>query len=145
MDDNFIELRVVYEDLPDLLELGVVVRCGQWSAFSRAYIGPSFLTDDSRRLLEWVSAPHEPVEVEAGGELIGSISLKFYTINRAGHARCAVSLATGPLARDARPEETWRFKVEMPTELGLVERFAKECVALSTDFSREARLLGLPT
>lgn len=53
-----------------------------------------------------------------------------------------IALATGEHPR-GRPEETWRFMVELQTELGLVERFARECIALSTDPSRDARLIGL--
>lgn len=36
-EDNFIQLQVVYQDLPDLIELGVFVQCGGWSAHSKAY------------------------------------------------------------------------------------------------------------
>jgi hypothetical protein len=146
VDDNFIQLRVVYEDLPDLIELGVSVRCGEWSAHSKAYTGPTAFADEAQRLLSWVSSPTDPIRIEAGADTgIGWMVLKFYTVDRAGHVRCAVSLATGGQPRDARPESTWRFGTEMPTELGLVERFARECIALSTDFSQEARLQGLPT
>ncbi|HUE74153.1 MAG TPA: hypothetical protein VMP01_24945 [Pirellulaceae bacterium] len=146
MNDNFIQLRVVYEDLPDLIQLGVLVRSGEWSAHCRAYAGPTAFADEAQRLLAWVSSPIVPMRIEAGADNgIGWMLLKFYTIDRAGHVRCAVSLATGREDSDARTESTWRFSIEMPTELGLVERFARECIALGSDYSREARLLGLPT
>jgi hypothetical protein len=145
MSDNVIQLRVVYEDLPDLIELGVSVRCGEWSAFSKAYTGPTMLADEARRLLAWISSPVDPISIEAGEDTgIGWMVLKFYTLDRAGHMCCAVTLATGN-EPSARPESIWRFAIEMPTELGLVERFARECIALSTDFSRDAKLQGLPT
>jgi hypothetical protein len=144
VDNNFIQLRVVYEDLPDLIQLGISVRCGEWSAYSKAYTGPTAFADEARRLLAWISSPVQPITIEAGADTgIGYMVLKF-TSDRAGHVGCAVTLATGGQPRDARPENTWRFAIEMPTELGLVERFARECIALSTDFSQEARLLALP-
>jgi hypothetical protein len=145
MGDHFIQLRVVYEELPDLIELGVAVRYGEWSAFSKAYTGPTMLADDARRLLAWVSSPVDPISLEAGENTgIGWMVLKSYTIDRAGHVCCAVTLATSD-APSARPESIWRFAIEMRTELGLVERFARECMALCTDFSRDAKLQGLPT
>ena len=146
MQENFIVLRVVYEDPPDLIELGTSVRCGDWSAYAKAYTGPTAFAERAQRLLAWVSSPTKSISVEAGADTgIGWMVLKFYTIDRAGHVCCAVTLATGEQPSNARPESTWSFGVEMKTELGLVERFARECIALSTDFSQEARLQGLPT
>ena len=142
MDDTFLELRVVYEDLPDLIELAISVRHGGWAAQSKAYASPTAFADEARRLLEWSTSPAGPVEIKAGADTgIGWMVLEFYTIDHARHARCAVTLATGGQA--TRPEATWRFAVEIPTELGLVERFARECVALASDFSRVARLEGV--
>jgi hypothetical protein len=43
MDDFGLQLRVVYEDLPDMIELEARVRYGEWSALSRAYASPDFL------------------------------------------------------------------------------------------------------
>ena len=145
MDDNFVQLHVVYEDLPDLVELAVSVRHGGWSAQSTAYDSPSAFEEDARRLLEWVSSPVGTLQVTAGADTgTGLVALRFYVIDRAGHARCAVTLATRELARDARPEETRRFAIEVPTELGSVERFARECAALGSGLSRSARLCLLP-
>lgn len=76
---------------------------------------------------------------------IGWMVLRFHTIDAAGHACCSVKLATGEQAtHGARPEQTWRFAIEIRTELGLIERFARECITLGTNFSGEARLLGVP-
>jgi hypothetical protein len=131
---------VIYQDLPDLIELGISARFDGWSADSTAYASPTAFREDARRLLAWVSSPTEPVFIEAGADTgIGWMLLKFYTVDRAGHAFCAVTLSSGRTARTSR-----RFAIEIPTELGMVERFAHECLALSTDFSHEARLPGLP-
>lgn len=145
MDGSFIRLRVVYEDLPDLIELAIKVRFRGWSADSRAYADPVAFAEEARRLAEWTSAPDGPVTIECGADTgIGWLVLRFYTVDRAGHVCCALTLATGGQPQNARPESTWRFAIEIPTEAGLVERFACECLALSSDFSRGARLAGVP-
>lgn len=145
MTASFLHLRVVYEDLPDLIELAISVRHGGWAAESSVYASPQVLADVAAKLVEWVASPGEPFEIEEGADNgIGWMRLKFYTIDRAGHARCAVCLSTGGQPADARPEETWRFAIEIPTELGLIERFGRECVRLSKDSSPQALLEGLP-
>ncbi|MBL8874496.1 MAG: hypothetical protein JNM86_01730 [Phycisphaerae bacterium] len=144
MDDWSLELRVVYEDLPSLIEVETRVRAGDWSACSKAYCSPTFLTDDAARLIAWSRDPRGHFQLECGADTgIGWLVLDFYTINGAGHTRCAVTLATGDTSGDPRPAETWRFAVELTTEPGLIERFAEECVALSRDYSRKATLIHL--
>jgi hypothetical protein len=146
MDDHYLQLRITYEDLPDLIELGVRVIHGEWSARSTAYTSPSFFTENGTAILRWVEAPDEPLRIEAGADTgIGWMVLHFYTIDRAAHARCAITLATSTRTDGPRPAETSRFAVELPTELGLVERFGRECIAVGSDFKREARLIVLPT
>lgn len=144
-DSNFLELRVKYEDLPDLIELGVRVRFGEWSAASTAYTSPSFLADSGKALLQWVGSPQKRLRIEAGADTgIGRMVLEFYVIDYACHARCAITLASGRHSNGARPEETSRFSIELPTEIGLIERFAKECIALGDHSRPNARLVGLP-
>jgi hypothetical protein len=143
MDDHFLCVRVIYEDLPDLIELSVRVVHGAWSAQSTAYTSPEFFTD-SEKLLHWVEAPDEPFRIEAGADTgIGWMALQFYKIDSAGHARCAVTLATRASSK-LRPAETSRFAIELPTELGLIERFAREITALRSNSSLAARLVCLP-
>ena len=146
MDEHSLRLGVIYEDLPDLIELGVCVIHGEWSAVATAYTSPSFFIESGERLLRWIEAPSKPLRIEAGADTgIGWMALEFYTIDHAAHARCAVTLATKTLTNEPRPAETSRFAIELPTELGLIERFARECIALSSNFKRDARLVGLPT
>lgn len=143
--NDFLELCVVYEDLPDLIELGVRVRSSEWSAASTAYTSPSFLADSGKAILEWVKAPQNRLRIEAGANTgIGWMVLEFYTVDRACHARCAVTLATGYGSRDSWPEETSRFAIELPTEIGLIERFARECIGLGSRSRPAARLIALP-
>lgn len=145
MGDQFLQLRVVYVDLPNLIELGIRVTHGEWSAKSTAYVSPSFLIENGETILRWTKAPDVPLRIEAGADTgVGWMVLQFYTVNSAGHARCAITLATGLQRNEARPAETSRFAIELPTELGLIESFARECIALGGDFKREARLTVLP-
>jgi hypothetical protein len=144
MAEHLLQLRVIYEDLPDLIELGIRVIHGEWSAVATAYTSPSFFIENGERLLSWVQAPNEPLRIEAGADTgIGWMVLQFYMIDRAGHARCAIELASKTRTNDPRPAETSRFATEFPTELGLIECFARECIALSNNFKRDARLIGL--
>jgi hypothetical protein len=41
MDDHSLQLRVTYEDFPDLIELGVRVIHGEWSTVATACTSPS--------------------------------------------------------------------------------------------------------
>jgi hypothetical protein len=145
MDDHFLKLRVIYEDL-HLIELGIQVVHGGWSAVSTAYVSHSFLNDTANAILPWVEAPSESLYIEAGADTgIGWMVLQFYTINKAGHTRCAITLATHTRTDEPRPAETSRFAIELPTELGLIERFARQCIALGSDLKGEARLAGVST
>ena len=42
-------IRVVYEDLPDLIEIEARIVFGDWSAVTRAYTGPSSLAEDAEQ------------------------------------------------------------------------------------------------
>ena len=145
VSDHFLQFCVIYEDL-HLIKLRVRVVHGEWSAVSTAYVSPSFLTESGEAILHWAETHNEPLNIEAGADTgIGWMTFEFYTIDRAGHARCAIKLATQTRTDGPRPAETSRFSIELPTELGLVERFARECIALGSDFKREARLIVLAT
>jgi hypothetical protein len=141
---NFsLELRVVYVDLPDLIEIECRVLHGDWSASNTAYASPGFLRRDVAALVEWSKNPSGTFRLEGGADTgIGGLVLDFYTINTAKHACCAVKLATSA-RRDPRPAEVWRFAIELRTELGLIEKFGRECVSLGKDFSGVATLLGV--
>jgi len=144
MSDHFLGLNVVYED-QHLIELCVRVSHGKWSAESTAYVSLTFFSENGKAILDWVESPRQPLIIEAGAKTgIGWMVLHFYTIDSAGHARCAVELATKTLTAGARPAETARFAIELPTELGLIERFGHECLAVGNDFKRGARLTVLP-
>jgi hypothetical protein len=141
--EHFLRLAVVYED-QHLLELSVRVSHGKWSAESTVYVSPTFFPESGKDILSWVESPKQSLKIEAGANTgIGWMLLHFYTIDGAGHVRCAVELATKTWT-DARPAETSRFAIELPTELGLIERFGRQCLAVGSDSKREARLIVVP-
>jgi hypothetical protein len=144
MNNHFLRLRVVYRDLPNLIELGVHLIHSEWSAVSTVYTSPSLVVENGNRLLLWSKDPGEPLLIEAGADTgIGWMALEFYTIDRARHARCAIRLATKTRTDGPRPAETSRFAIELPTELGLIESFAREYIALGKDFGNQAQLNGI--
>jgi hypothetical protein len=145
MDEHFLQLRVIYRDPPDLIELEVLVNYRGWTARSTAYASPHAFAEDSRRLRQWARSPADPIVIEAGADRgIGCLKLEFYTTDRAGHAACSVVLATPDHGSHSRSAQIWRMAVEIGTELGLVENFARACVTLAETLDGEARLLGLP-
>jgi hypothetical protein len=142
MSDHFLQLRVIYED-PHLIELGVRVSHGEWSCYSTVYTSPSMLSEAGAALKRWIDAPRESLTVETGADTgIGWMRLKFYVIDAACHAACAITVASGYQSQGARPEETWRLAIEMATEIGLIQKFAEQCIALSEGWRGEARLMG---
>lgn len=145
MDDHFLQLHIIYEDLPDLIELYARVIHGEWSEVTTAYTSAAFFIDNGEALLAWAKTPNKPLRIEAGADTgIGWMVLQFYTIDHAGHARCAITLASKTRSNEPRPAEASRLAIEFPTELGLIERFARECIVLDENFKGEARLIGKP-
>jgi hypothetical protein len=144
MDGHGLKLRVIYRDPPDLLELEVLVQCRGWAARSTVYASPHGFFEDAERLLAWARNPLDPFPVEAGADTgIGWLKLVFYTIDRAGHVACALTLATGKTSERSRAEETWRMSIELRTEPALIENFARACRTLAQSLDGEAELIGL--
>jgi hypothetical protein len=54
---------------------------------------------------------------------------------------CHIQFATSGHSQ-ARPEEIWRVAVEMPTELGLVDRFARHLKRIAANCGGDAVLQG---
>jgi hypothetical protein len=145
VDNDALRLEIIYVDLPDLIELGVSLRCRGWTAHSTAYTSPTQFAERAAALARWVQTPSEPFRMEAGTDNgTGWLALRFYTTDRAGHAASAVEVATYAHGNEPRPAEAWRCAIEMPTELGLIEEFAGECVALARDHVGCATLFGRP-
>jgi hypothetical protein len=135
-------LRVVYEDLPDLIEVEARFVAGDWSGVTRAYTGPAPLAEEARGLLAWIGRPREEFVLEAGSDTgIGWLSLRWYTTDRAGHLACHIRAAT--TVESSRPESVRRLSFGFRTEPALVERFARQLIALAESLDGEALLTGI--
>ena len=142
MNESFVTFRVVYEDLPDMIELAIDMCHSGWSASAAIYVSPALLANDAAQLIEWSRNPIEPLHFGSGihpGS--GGFVMQFRIVDAAQHVRCLFQLATRELNRHA----AWQVVIEIPTELGLVERFGQECIALGQTLRGESRLTGLPT
>ncbi len=139
----FAAIRVVYEDLPDLIEIETRVAIEDWSGVATAYMSPDALRCRARALMAWCNEASREITIEAGADTgIGWTVLRFYPVDKSGHTVCHIRLATRRAATNARPEETWRLSVEMPTDPGQIERFARRLLSLSETLDEEAVLQG---
>ena len=135
-----LSLRVAYDD-PHLIEVAVRVVAGDWSGTTRAYTTPGSLGEGARDLLAWAARPHEQFALEAGsGTGIGWVSLRRCTIDRSGPLVRRVRFATA--GASDRTEGVRRLTLEFPTELGLVERFARQLMSVAESLTGEAVLEG---
>jgi hypothetical protein len=123
-------LWVSYDDRPDLIEISTSVRDGSWRGLASAYTSPAQLIAAAEELLQWVDRPIGKARIEGSPSLLGSICLSFYTIDKAGHLVCHVQLATGG-STNGRESAIRRMSLEMNTEAGLVEKFAKDVMRVA--------------
>ncbi len=136
-----LSVRVVYADLPDLIEIEVRVFSGDWSGMTCAYTSPPSLAEEARGLLAWTERPREQFTLDAGSDTgIGWFQLRFYPVDRAGHLASHVNLATSAIG--GRPEGVWRLSLEIATETASVERFARQLIAVAETLTGEAVLAG---
>jgi hypothetical protein len=138
-----ISIRVVWVDLPDLVELETRVTYGTWSGVARAYTVPDILRDAACKLAEWSRRPTIEFTLEAGADTgIGWLCLRWHPIDRAFHIVCHVQMATSRVT-SARPQSVWRLSLEIRTEAGLVERFARHLASVAETLNGEAVLEGV--
>jgi hypothetical protein len=134
-------LRVVYEDLPDLIQVEARVAADGWSGIAWAYTSPHSLGEEARGLLGWTKQLSGEFALEAGADTgIGWLSLRWYAIDRAGHLACHVRMATS--GDSSRPEGVRRLSLEFRTEPSMVERFARQLASLAESLTGEAELTG---
>lgn len=141
MQRNQMTLEVVYDD-EHLIELKCRVMVEEWAAIGNAYT----TWDDLRKFADDLTRFGETLQAtdawEAGYDNgIGFIGLRFYTIDRSGHMRCHIRLASASVPTD-RPEGIWRFAVELPVETWQVITFARQCVQLAENHTGQATLSG---
>ena len=66
--DRGLSLRIVYDDLPDLIEVEVRVVSDEWSGVAQAYTDPASLAEDARGLLAWSRHTVGESHLEAGAD-----------------------------------------------------------------------------
>lgn len=137
-------VSVIYDDPPDLVELETHIRAGDWSGKATAYASTTSLREQSLALSEWTHNPVGERRIEAGSDTgIGWLVLRFYSIDIAGHVVCQVTLAASSV--DAiHPAHVPRLSVEVRTECGLVESFARQLARLAENYRGQAILECLP-
>jgi len=135
-----IEIRVVYHD-DDLIELETHIRVNDWCGVGRAYTSADDIRDKANGLVSWSHNPSQEFLIEAGADTgIGWLVLRFYIVDMAGHVACHVTLASP--AYD-RTQPVWRLALSIPSKPGLIERFAKELLAISEILQGKAILEGV--
>jgi hypothetical protein len=135
--------RVVYLDLPDMIELETRVEMADWQGVARAYASPNAIRQAANSLQKWCCQPKGVCKVEAGADTgIGWLQLRFYPVDSAGHLVCHINLASGG-STDGRPEELRRLSLEMHTEAGLIDRYARHLEQITESLGAEAVLLGI--
>jgi hypothetical protein len=140
--EPFLTSRIVYED-DDLVEVETRLAIGDWRAKATAYASSASTQEQAKALLQWVEQTDSPFTLEIGENAgHGWCCLRFYKTDKSGHLACHVQLATMQAGR--RPEEIRRLAIELPTESGLVQRFARELEAMAHD-RRGGAVLGAAT
>jgi hypothetical protein len=138
-----ISVTLIYEDAPDLLELETRVQSYSWQGMARAYAATELLRQQAVDLAAWCKHLNGEAVIEAGADTgVGWTLLRFYRADSAGHVLCHVTLATGGVVTNHRPEQVWRMSLEIPTEVGLVEQFAKSLQSAIGSVGSTALLQG---
>lgn len=133
-------IRVIYEDLPDLIQIQTHLASDEWRGMACAYTSPVDLAEEADRVAKWTRILEGESILEAGADTgIGWLHLTFRRTDRAGHVACRVVMVTG---QDELFES--RLSVAMRTEAGLVERFARELRSLAETRKGHACLQLLP-
>jgi hypothetical protein len=136
-----VRIRVIYLDLPDLIEVETFVKSKDWCGRATAYTSPIQLAKEARTLASWSLNPTNEFSLQiATNAAVGVVILRFYVHDKAGHLRCQISLAERDIGQ--HPEDVPRLTYTMPTEPGLVERFARQLESF-TEIDCEAALQGL--
>ena len=124
-------LRVVYEDLPDFVEIHTAVQYQGWTAAGTAYAAPSDVSSQARSLLTWSLDPAGECRFEIGGNSAnGSLSQHFAPVDLSGHCVCHIQLTAGGESGAVPMGRKWRVSLEIPVEPGQVESFARQLVEL---------------
>ena len=134
-------VSVVYEDLPDLIEIEVRVVSGDRPAITRVYTSPSLLVEEAAGPPGLDGCPHEKFTLDAGAGHTGI---------RPGSncaVRCGRSCRPSRVPRQSchecdRRQARASVAIESghPEETASVERFARQLVAVAETLTGEATL-----
>jgi len=138
-----ISVSVIYEDAPDLIEIEARANSFSWNGVARAFAATEMCHQQAVSLENWSKNPREEAKIEAGADTgVGWVVLRFAPTDVPGKLLCRVTLATGGVTSDQRPEEVWRLSLEVPTETRLVEKFAQDLQAAIRNPGTTAVLQG---
>jgi hypothetical protein len=138
-----LSLEVVYED-EHLIQVECRVKFGDWSGAARAYVRQDDLRAFASAARRFGETLRGPAAWEAGKDNgVGLVGLRFYTIDRSGHIRCYVRLASDAPS-PCRPEEIWRFAAEVPTEAEQIIAFARQLDRVTEELRGQAVLAIIP-
>lgn len=138
-----ISISVIYEDAPDLIEIEARASSFSWNGVARAFAATEMCHQQAASLENWCQNPREEAKIEAGADTgVGWVVLRFAPADAPGKVLCRITLATGGVTSDQRPEEVWRLSLEVPTETKLVEQFAQELQAAIRKPGTTATLQG---
>lgn len=136
-----LSLAAVYDD-EHLIQMECRMAVGGWSGITRAYTNQNDLRTFAEAAEQFGKTLGSSIAWEAGADAgIGLIGLRLYTIDRSGHIRCHVRLASDDTRH--RPPELWHFAVELPTEAGLVITFALHLARVAEELRGQAVLPGV--
>ena len=139
-----ISVTMIYEDAPDLLEIETRVHSYSWQGVARAYAATESLRQQAVALDTWCKHLTGEAVIEAGADTgVGWILIRFYRADSAGQVLCHVTLATGGVVANHRPEQVWRLSLEIPTEVDLVEQFARSLQSALCSVGSTALLQGI--
>jgi hypothetical protein len=139
-----VNISVIYEDPPDLVEIEARASSFSWNGVARAFAATEVCHQQAVVLESWCQNPHGEAIVEAGADSgLGWVLLKFLPTETPGKVLCRVTLATGGIVHDKQTDEVWRLSLEVPSETRLVEQFARELQSAIRNPGTSAILQGV--
>jgi hypothetical protein len=139
---EFLKLKVIWTD-DDMLELQVTAFNGHFLGTTEVYDTDERLSQFADSLIGFPKTTDSTLTHEAGErDSYSFFSMKFYTIDSAGHLGVQVSIESN-VPTKFRPEEKDKLTMELKTEPSCVDTFIKSLVTLVKNRDGEAILNGV--
>jgi hypothetical protein len=136
-----LEIRVVREDLPDMIEVEAQVVTEEWAGVATGYVGPDDFRTAADGLRRWADRPAGEHLFEIGADTgIGWVQLRWVAKDGRGVISCHVRLATNR----GDPQTCWRLGLTLKAEPWAVQRFAASLTSVARSFEGGAVLKCLP-